>query len=693
MNAVLSLTEYLEGKRVSELQEIFAFWGSGEKTPTTKGELRTSLLRLLQDEEVVYKKLRVLSRAPMQLLLVLIRSDDYRADMQSVFYNDSGIHLEYYEVEAAARALARRGFLEITRDRNWINYGKEVYLVPREVGDTVALLLAEERRGPKEVFSLGGHLMGLSPQRIRGLLKRLGYPTNGKSGKNVDPAGDGTPEIERIERFLVEEKGTRELLESVSNAKLRELFVRLIREYGGVISRSRYEKEVGAPVKWDRKRWQRFVEGSGLGTMSNLSLDGYGIRFEGESIVLFREFVEGYFRRLTPAADEFDRVASARIDLLTDFSYFLRYVARNPVRITQSKTLYKSAHGKIVSGLLFKEEELVGREEILDLVWSLSTEMGLVEIDDDRILKLTPAGEAWESGELDDQVRRIFDRVMEQRHPEGRDFHQRKLRRHLTDRLSGIGTNRWRELDELPFVVRNEYLAALDDEGIRDRYKNRFQYAYDPPKSTLPELAGELRDWIVGRLFALGLVELGLKGGRPVALRLTDLGIRILGVEVGERGTNGHPPIVVNPDFEVLVFPEGDVLELVHTLDRFAIRTKSEEVSHYRILKEGVERAVVKGMSVDGILGFLEEHSRTPIPQNVAYSIRDWGEKIRFATQRSCVVLRLDSEKVLDQVLALDRVKEVFLERLAPEVVALKERIDDWRTLEELRSLGVYLKG
>ena len=63
-------------------------------------------IAVLQDEETVYKKIRVLSKAPMQLLLILIRSDDYRADIQSVFYNDHGIQLEYYEVEAAASALA-----------------------------------------------------------------------------------------------------------------------------------------------------------------------------------------------------------------------------------------------------------------------------------------------------------------------------------------------------------------------------------------------------------------------------------------------------------------------------------------------------------------------------------------------------------------------------------------------------------
>ena len=30
---MITLAEYLDGKRVSELQEFFSFWGNGTKTP------------------------------------------------------------------------------------------------------------------------------------------------------------------------------------------------------------------------------------------------------------------------------------------------------------------------------------------------------------------------------------------------------------------------------------------------------------------------------------------------------------------------------------------------------------------------------------------------------------------------------------------------------------------------------------
>ena len=46
---MFTLAEYLDGKRVSELQEFFSFWGTGKSTPSRKAELRTSLKKLLQN--------------------------------------------------------------------------------------------------------------------------------------------------------------------------------------------------------------------------------------------------------------------------------------------------------------------------------------------------------------------------------------------------------------------------------------------------------------------------------------------------------------------------------------------------------------------------------------------------------------------------------------------------------------------
>ena len=46
----------------------------------------------------------------------------------------------------------------------------------------------------------------------------------------------------------------------------------------------------------------------------------------------------------------------------------------------------------------------------------------------------------------------------------------------------------------------------------------------------------------------------------------------------------------------------------------------------------------------------------------------------------------------MESVLAVDEVQRLVVERLAPTAVALRQRITDWKTLETLRSLGVYFR-
>jgi hypothetical protein len=268
--------------------------------------------------------------------------------------------------------------------------------------------------------------------------------------------------------------------------------------------------------------------------------------------------------------------------------------------------------------------------------------------------------------------------------------------------LCEIPAGQWVPLAHVPFLVRNDYLGALEEQGVRDQYKNRFQYIYTPPRETPVEVAEGLSDWILQRLYPLGVVEVGLNAGLPVAVRATDLGRRLVRGERltapepapadRARGTETGKPLVVNPDFEVILFPEGDVIAVAHRLDRFAARTKSDEVQHYRISRDAVERAVVKGMAAEEILEFLEIYSRVGVPQNVAYSIREWAARVAFVRQREVVLITTSTPAAMDAALAIEDVQRLLVEKLSPTAAALRQRIADWKTLETLRGIGVYFR-
>ncbi|HKW77867.1 MAG TPA: hypothetical protein VJQ09_02140, partial [Candidatus Limnocylindria bacterium] len=156
----LSLEEFLDRRKVSELQEMWGFWQNGNKAPARKPELVDPILVSLRDEGTVRSRIHVLSDRPRQVLLSLVRADGYSSRLTDLVANGSGA-VEGYEVEAAARALARRGFVQVVRVHVQSKGSTERYTLPRELGDLIAAVLREERRGPREVFSLRGFVASL----------------------------------------------------------------------------------------------------------------------------------------------------------------------------------------------------------------------------------------------------------------------------------------------------------------------------------------------------------------------------------------------------------------------------------------------------------------------------------------------------------------------------------------------------
>ena len=149
----------------------------------------------------------------------------------------------------------------------------------------------------------------------------------------------------------------------------------------------------------------------------------------------------------------------------------------------------------------------------------------------------------------------------------------------------------------------------------------------------------------------------------------------------------------MNPDFEVLVLPEGDVSDVVHTLDGFAQRVKTEDVVHFRLTKESIEAAVGAGRSMESFLEFLAARARGGVPQNVLYSLNSWAGAVTFATLERGVLLRASDEVALERILQFPEMEALVLRRLGPGEVLLKDAPSDRKLLAALRERGIELQG
>jgi hypothetical protein len=135
------------------------------------------------------------------------------------------------------------------------------------------------------------------------------------------------------------------------------------------------------------------------------------------------------------------------------------------------------------------------------------------------------------------------------------------------------------------------------------------------------------------------------------------------------------------------VAPGPLVRPLAETLDVLAEVESKGGATVYRFTPGSVRRALDSGRTAADLHAFLAAHSRTPVPQPLAYLIDDVARRhgvLRVGASSSYV--RCDDEKVLEEILADGRSAGLGLRRLAPTVLAA--RTDPSTLLEGLRSMG-----
>jgi hypothetical protein len=108
----------------------------------------------------------------------------------------------------------------------------------------------------------------------------------------------------------------------------------------------------------------------------------------------------------------------------------------------------------------------------------------------------------------------------------------------------------------------------------------------------------------------------------------------------------------------------------------------------YRFTPSSVRRALDAGRTGDDLLRDLTAHSRTPVPQPLAYLLADTARRYgRLRVGAAGSYVRAEDPSILDELLADRRAAPLRLRRLAPTVLAAQATPDAVLTL--LRDLGL----
>jgi hypothetical protein len=685
----MNLEKALKEKPAAELREFYAFWEGQENHPGKAAEIVPRLLEQMTDEDLVRRRLKFLSKKLLDVLKFFLRSDSYTSNLHHILNSKAFSYMSQYEMEAALNALQKRGFLFSFKKKPGRSkkngVGMKNLIIPEELGEILQNFLWDEEKDIYDTFSLRGYLSKFPEDqladRFKDAFQEPGKVENGK-------------DLEAFCSRLLEPDEVSHRLDRLENVDLKRVLIMAITEFGGVLPMSIYDKIKGKMPPWSHRPWKKALEKNLLGTVRHLSLGEYGINHFDDTLVVFHEVVDRYMTGLTWIdPGDFSEIKSLGVDLISDISSFLSFVSHNRIRLTLGGSIYRTAIKKVMDSFILKDKVEFEEDDIFNYIYSFCLGNRMIQRKGDRNLSLTVKGKAWDHQQLEKKLFRLLSFAFEEWESGEDQFHLPTLKKMFVEAVKSLQVNRWYDVMYLPFNCRNEYLALLEKNNIRDAFQNRYQYTQNTSMRETVQLAHSLFNWLRNRFYLLGLVDLGFRDGKVAAMKLTTLGAKALGIALSQDMENEQNPLIVNPDFEVILFQEGDSYDLITQLDKFAVRTKSDNTYHFKITSSSVEKAVAEEMTSSEILTLLSENSRVGIPQNVIYSIKEWAEKVKFVQVRQATLLRARNKEVIDRIIQSGELKEVIVERLSPTVLVVSADIQAEMLGKTLEQLGVFLEG
>ncbi len=217
-------------------------------------------------------------------------------------------------------------------------------------------------------------------------------------------------------------------------------------------------------------------------------------------------------------------------------------------------------------------------------------------------------------------------------------------------------------------------------------------------------------------LYEFGLVSLGYEGEElsqthegknPVAFMVTDLGSAVLSTQNKAEATahtthptdsspsqaNGTRSLVLQPNFELLLLHTD--MPTLYSLLPFAQVDQVNMVSRLTLARNSLLRGMETGLDIEKILHILAEGSQKEVPQNVAYTLRDWVKQYKDVKISQVMLFEVSSEVAADEILASRNLQKYHLRKLGPTLLIAGNDVNltDLRRAFEKEGVAVRITG
>lgn len=630
-----SLDDFLNSKSNYNLQQIAAFWADRPMPWHSKMQLIRELRKTMLDPAVVRAKLSEMSTGCRMLLRRILKGNAIRPDMFGEWRHAERLgNIGFLD---PTYVIAAAGKLDIARRA-----------IPQQLAEIAFEALMIDTRDPADVIMLRSFLETLPDAAAT-------------ARKWIDAAAEAPAQI--CERLL-EPASIQRRMDSLPR-KLAQQVIQAVDEQGGIM-------EAAGISGYEPSEARQLLEQSLLGTVtelpdifSNIHNPMMLVFIDVGEVILLQESNSDW-----PESADADRGIAA----LADINTILRHLSLDGVRIKQDGDFYKSSLRRLV-GLLPPQPSDELAEEMAGHYAEVLGRQGLT-LERGNLLIAGDAAEEWFKKTPTEQIRNVLNRQ--------------------TTNLRGHQHHIWQEVlaaaAKLPPDTRIDAMNLLSLAiivAIR-------QAVYAGDATAVANESYE--DFVALGLECLhGLHHYGAlaaygSGYDIRVIRLTPIGAAALGVQWPQDDTSDERLLIVNPDFECIVFRHGPAWRIAAHLSAFARRSKTDQTYHFKITREEVQTAILCGEKADDIVAFLKDHSRTPVPQNVEYSIRDWASGVKLAKASQQIVLDVRDKETLDIITADAALGGLVVRRVSPTTAIVDERFTARKATERLRELGIFVR-
>lgn len=669
----MQLDDFLNARSIANLQVLQWLWAPATRRSSSKHELLRTLRQQMLSPERVREGFQNLGEAQQEFLRGLLRLDGYEGEARFLLRRLSTPPATAQAEREIAEELDRRGFLTCSMRKTWGQAETLFVTMPTELGDVLAEALNLDLRDPALMLSLRAYLARRSPDQRRRLAGANGAP-------DALPADLTRPEA--VEARIA----------ALPSDALRRAARLALDDHAGILPLERFPSLGLDTEAVDGSAWRSALEAHLLGTFGHLSLLEVGLGDDHDCLVLYQEIVEACASARAAADLSLDHTYACGIDFLTDLMAAVDFLRVNPSKLTAAGRFFKGARNQLLPQAALRTGFFMDEESLLAFKLAAAQELRLVEARDDGRVSASHAAAAWQRGPLVAQARDLLDALLRLAESACPPAHFRALARIARDVLLATRPGVWLPTNAFLARLMSRYLLGLlareAPEASEPTARENALWRYPRALCTVATVMADAREPLLQALNYSGVLDIGRRGDHSFVAP-SPLAPVILGD--APLPEPGGPLLLVNPDAEVILFPEEGHLGLLHRLCAFCERGKNEVTLHLRITQESIRKAVLRGMTPDEILGTLARHNRAPLPQNIEYSVRNWAASIHPATIYTLHVLEVHSQEALDAALRLPEVAPLVVRRLSPTLAVLQAPQLDPAAEAALRQLGIHL--